>query len=294
VEKQRRELIFEKGLVTYKNLKNEKRKLRDQKMTTHFKKQTGFTIVELLVVIAIIAVLAAVLFPIFAKAKESAKRTTALSQCKQIGTALKMYIDQNDDKYLPSTNYGLPETAPGRMWQNALIGLVKDKTVFIAPDSNAQFADTWEDRGSMSIGYSSATAVDMAQGCQPDQKDTDGCLAFLYPAGFGASANPATVALLAVTPNGSTTSNYRGYEFSPYNGTQNTSSPQLSPPLTSDRDLVKEMSTLPADSLKPIYCRYMSTGNDEGFTPIFFADGHAKDYSAKEINDGTPIDWRFR
>jgi len=84
-------------------------------MTTTNKTNCGFTIVELLVVIAIIAALAAILFPIFAKAKESAKRTTALAQCNQIGTALKMYIDQNDDKYLPSTNYGIPDTAPGRI-----------------------------------------------------------------------------------------------------------------------------------------------------------------------------------
>jgi prepilin-type N-terminal cleavage/methylation domain-containing protein len=264
-------------------------------MTTTNKTNCGFTIVELLVVIAIIAALAAILFPIFAKAKESAKRTTALAQCNQIGTALKMYIDQNDDKYLPSTNYGIPDTAPGRMWQNALIGLVRDKGVFVAPDSNAKFAETWDDRGQMSIGYSSATAIDKQQGCPDSQTNTQGCLAFQTAAEFNSTDNVSAVGLFAVTPNGSADSNYRGYEFSPYNGTENTDKPQFSPPLVSDRDLVKEMSTLPADALKPIYCRYMSTGNDEGFTPVVYADGHAKDYSAQSINDsGAGIIWRFR
>ncbi|MDR3690026.1 MAG: prepilin-type N-terminal cleavage/methylation domain-containing protein [Fimbriimonas sp.] len=264
-------------------------------MTSFTNNRRGFTIVELLVVIAIIAVLAAILFPVFARAKESAKRTSALAQCKQIGTALKMYLDNNDDKYLPSTNYGLPETAPGRMWQIPLEGLVKDKTIFSAPGSDGQFAETWEDRGLMSIGYSSATAIDKSQGCPDNQTDTKGCLSFQSAASFSNGENTAEVGLLAVTPNGPTANNYRGYEFSPYNGPENTEKPKLSPPLASDRDLVKEMSNLPADAIKPVYCRYMSSGNDDGYSPVVFADGHAKDFSAKAITDGsTGIIWRFR
>jgi len=264
-------------------------------MTNVSSKRGGFTIVELLVVIAIIAVLAAILFPIFARAKESGLRATALTQAKQIGMALQMYNSQNDEKLLPSTNYGLPDTDPNKMWQNGLLGLVKEKKIFSAPGSEGKFAEDWADRGEMSIGYSSATAIDKSQGCADDKADTSGCIAFKSPAEFDKSENLSAVGLLAVTPNGPTANNYRGYEFSPYNGTPNTDKPQLSPPLVSDRDLVKEMSTLPADALKPIYCRYMSTGKDEGFTPVIFADGHAKDYDAKAINDGgSNIIWRFR
>jgi prepilin-type N-terminal cleavage/methylation domain-containing protein len=67
----------------------------------------AFTLIELLVVIAIIAILAAILFPVFAQAKAAAKATVCLGQSKQIGTGLTLYINDYDDKYPqehPSTN----------------------------------------------------------------------------------------------------------------------------------------------------------------------------------------------
>jgi prepilin-type N-terminal cleavage/methylation domain-containing protein/prepilin-type processing-associated H-X9-DG protein len=60
----------------------------------------GFTLIELLVVIAIIAILAAILFPVFAQAREQARKTSCLSNCKQLGTAMQMYA-QDYDEQLP-------------------------------------------------------------------------------------------------------------------------------------------------------------------------------------------------
>ncbi len=59
----------------------------------------GFTLIELLVVIAIIAVLAAILFPVFAQAREKARAITCLSNARQIGTALMLYLQDYDEKY---------------------------------------------------------------------------------------------------------------------------------------------------------------------------------------------------
>jgi len=63
------------------------------------RKTKGFTLIELLVVIAIIAILAAILFPIYAKAKESARKATCVSNMKQIGNAFRMYIGDYEDTF---------------------------------------------------------------------------------------------------------------------------------------------------------------------------------------------------
>jgi prepilin-type N-terminal cleavage/methylation domain-containing protein/prepilin-type processing-associated H-X9-DG protein len=68
-------------------------------------KQKGFTLIELLVVIAIIAILAAILFPVFAQARESARTTSCLSNMKQIGLSVKMYSSDYDEEF-PDGGYG--------------------------------------------------------------------------------------------------------------------------------------------------------------------------------------------
>ncbi len=76
------------------------------------KHRSAFTLIELLVVIAIIAILAAILFPVFAQARKAAHKTVAISNLKQIGTAVILYTNDNDDVYprTMDTSTGFPET----------------------------------------------------------------------------------------------------------------------------------------------------------------------------------------
>jgi len=80
-------------------------------------KARGFTLIELLVVIAIIAILAAILFPVFAQAKLAAKKTVALSNAKQVALAQYMYMNDYDD-HLIKSYFGFP-VAPACNWSTA-------------------------------------------------------------------------------------------------------------------------------------------------------------------------------
>ena len=87
------------------------------------KKLQGFTLIELLVVIAIIAILAAILFPAFAKARESARRSSCSSNMKQIGIATMQYTQEFDEKY-PMLHF-INDTGQEVRWQEAVSPYIK-------------------------------------------------------------------------------------------------------------------------------------------------------------------------
>ncbi|HCU38643.1 MAG TPA: hypothetical protein DGT21_25470 [Armatimonadetes bacterium] len=95
----------------------------------------GFTLIELLVVIAIIAILAAILFPVFARAREKARQTACLANLKQIGAANQMYAQDNDGFYMPCYYYasGSWVTTPLWTWMDICQPYVKNWQVFICP-----------------------------------------------------------------------------------------------------------------------------------------------------------------
>src|SRR6266511_1516430 len=74
------------------------------------KSKHAFTLIELLVVIAIIAILAAILFPVFARARESARKAACTSNVKQIGLAWMMYVQDYDEVYPPTNSPAAPNS----------------------------------------------------------------------------------------------------------------------------------------------------------------------------------------
>ncbi len=95
----------------------------------------GFTLIELLVVIAIIAILAAILFPVFAKAREKARQSSCLSNEKQILLAQVQYTQDYDEKFPPGHNDHFPN-GQGMAWCQILQPYVKSTQVFRCPDDS--------------------------------------------------------------------------------------------------------------------------------------------------------------
>src|SRR5580698_2440397 len=101
------------------------------------KHRAGFTLIELLVVIAIIAILAAILFPVFAKAREKARQTTCASNEKQLGLAFLQYTQDYDEMTVSGAipaNPGAWYAIGGVGWAGQLYPYVKSQGAFACPD----------------------------------------------------------------------------------------------------------------------------------------------------------------
>lgn len=107
----------------------------------------GFTLIELLVVIAIISILAAILFPVFARARESARRASCMSNLKQIGLGVMMYVQDYDEMY-PKNSYGAGEVLPcpaqpdascRAFWPLRIYPYVKSVQVFNCPSDTVKW-----------------------------------------------------------------------------------------------------------------------------------------------------------
>jgi prepilin-type N-terminal cleavage/methylation domain-containing protein/prepilin-type processing-associated H-X9-DG protein len=136
-------------------------------------KRTGFTLIELLVVIAIIAILAAILFPVFAQAREKARQTACLSNCKQIGNAVMMYLQDYDETFPKGAGFPTaavngfgpitapPGVTPRANWPWYFSPYIKNANIFLCPSSPAKIEDltkaNWGINDTMGYNYDGLT-----------------------------------------------------------------------------------------------------------------------------------------
>ena len=171
----------------------------------------GFTLIELLVVIAIIAILAAILFPVFAQAREKARTVSCLSNFKQLGLSLTMYLQDYDEMVLPRYN-ACPSTGPAAtpdaplLWTATIQPYVKNKQVFVCPSSSlSKYGDTWNTRSTISSGYNQT----ISGWYYPTP---DGCGNMILPT-LPAIQYPAKNVMFADSVPGPKPEGYRGYLF---------------------------------------------------------------------------------
>jgi prepilin-type N-terminal cleavage/methylation domain-containing protein/prepilin-type processing-associated H-X9-DG protein len=132
-------------------------------------RRLGFTLIELLVVIAIIAILAAILFPVFARAREKARQTSCLSNLKQLSLGLLMYMQDYDER--------MPILFSGtgwwyQTWKSRILPYVKNGQIYACPST--QFGGDPIDTGSYGVNaylgeLSGSEGIAMAQVTMPSQ-----------------------------------------------------------------------------------------------------------------------------
>jgi prepilin-type N-terminal cleavage/methylation domain-containing protein/prepilin-type processing-associated H-X9-DG protein len=108
----------------------------------------GFTLIELLVVIAIIAILASILFPVFARARENARRTSCLSNTKQLGLGILQYSQDYDEKLPASYDAGTDF-----IWPTMIMPYIKSTQLFFCPSDSENVPTSAINAANISYGY---------------------------------------------------------------------------------------------------------------------------------------------
>jgi len=231
----------------------------------------GFTLIELLVVIAIIAILAAILFPVFARARENARRSSCQSNLKQIGLGLLQYV-QDFDEMMPAGAYS---TTPATKWMDVIHPYTKSTQIFTCPSDSAGLPFQFPSGSTSNFGSYAINAAYPRTGDNANSPTSDVGGATPVMVSNAQIATPATTMWIAdVTPinagNGNSNNAANAYRFIPrdVNPTISTTDP---------KSWVWSGDTAGAGG--HITERHLDTTN------ILFCDGHVKAMKLSRISD---------
>ncbi len=159
-------------------------------------RKKGFTLIELLVVIAIIAILAAILFPVFSRARENARKATCMSNMKQIGLALMMYAQDWDEHLIDEWTCGCftgggpcydpDDTSPskGRCrwgWDRKIQPYIRNQRIFICPSDPWNPTPCCNSRG-ITGGFQQDTSYGLNETAVGPRCDPASLVSFAHPA----------------------------------------------------------------------------------------------------------------
>ncbi len=238
--------------------------------------RSAFTLIELLVVIAIIAILAAILFPVFARARENARRSSCQSNLKQISLGVLQYIQDYDEKFPGIIVQGGSAANPPYGWADTIQPYLKSTQIYQCPSDpqapvsgpgSADYTDYYINAALGNTGTQAAAVYNNGGISQAALENSS--LTILNIDGSGVTSTGR--------PNGSADARYRGNG----NGTTGTGSGTNSPSVPATGGFA---------SSGGIYQRHL-----EG-TNMSFADGHVKWYKTNAsgdkgriYRDGTPF-----
>ncbi len=240
--------------------------------------KSAFTLIELLVVIAIIAILAAILFPVFAQAREKARSASCLSNLKQLGTSITMYV-QDYDEVLP---IGIYPNGSSRSWMYRVEPYTKNRQIFICPSATELAPSLTTGNSTGGYGCNSNVMFNAGARALAELGDSAGTFVICDTAQLG--LNEFTAAPQADKDNPETWINYQRKSppaYTDYN---------VNPPGGWDRDGVLNYTQGYLSSGTP-WRRPMARHN-KGLN-VIYADGHAKWSQIKAFIGPMPQGWPY-